>query len=434
MKQATGLRQFRIVLDYEFMSYMKNKVYVVTTIVFVVLIAIGLFLPSIIGFFKDLDVIPGSGEPVDDPKAAVYLIDESAKAPDAASLREALTGIRLESADAGRLEEIKKSIDNGEARAAFVVHKPGDYTYIVRRNVGGMGFNDGARLQSALDAHFHAAALAGYGLTEAEIAAFLAPSAMTQLETVQESGKSMEQAYLYTYLLVMLLYMTVMLYGQMVATSVASEKSNRAMEMLITSARPMSLLFGKVIGSGLAGLAQIGVLLLSAVGIYQLNADQFADIAIVRSAFEMPADLLVYTILFYLIGYFMYAFLYGALGSLASRTEDINTSIMPIVLILVAAMMVSIFGMITPEATYVTVCSFIPLLSPMVMFVRICMTDVPFWQIALSIALMLGTTAGIGYVSARIYRIGVLMYGKPPRLGELVRTLRSDRKASARGV
>ncbi|MBP7403156.1 MAG: ABC transporter permease, partial [Clostridia bacterium] len=422
MKKDTGLRQFRTVLDYEFMSYMKNKVYVVTTLVFVALIGIGLFLPAIIDFFKGLDM---GTDPADDPTRTVYIADESGRGPDAAFYAKALEGIRWEIADPAELDGIRTRINDGEARGAFVMHEPGNYTYILRR--AGVASGEGAVVQNALDAWFRSAALAGYGLTDAQIQAFLSPSTLEQDETVRDTGKSMEQAYLYTYLLVMLLYMTVMLYGQMVATSVAGEKSNRAMEMLITSARPTSLMFGKVIGSGLAGLAQIGVLLAAAVGFYQFNADRFADITLVRSMFEMPSWLVATTILFYLIGYFMYAFLYGALGSLASRTEDINTSIMPIVLLLVAAMMVSIFGMINPEATYVTVCSFIPVLAPMVMFVRICMTDVPFWQVAVSVALMLGTTGLIGYLSARIYRIGVLMYGKPPRLSELVRTLRNDR-------
>ena len=425
MKQDTGMRQFRTVLGYEFTSYLKNKVYVITTIVFVVLIGIGLSLPSAIDWFKGMDI---GGEPSAGPEQVAYVIDESGQAPDLAFFETLLPNYLWENAEPGELDGIKKRINDDEAHAAFVVREPGDYTYVIRR----MGITDseGLTLQASLDNHFKAAALAGIGWDEAQIGGFLAPSKMELYETVQESGKSMGQAYLYTYVLVMLLYMTVMLYGQMVATSVASEKSNRAMEMLITSARPMSLMFGKVIGSGLAGLAQIGVLLFSAVGFYQIHAERFSDITMVRSMFEMPPELVVYTILFYLIGYFMYAFLYGALGSLASRTEDINTSIMPIILLMVLAMMVSLLGMANPEASFVTVCSFIPLLAPMVMFVRICMTDVPFWQIALSVVLMLATTGLIGYLSARIYRLGILMYGKPPKLSEIFRTLRQERRAS----
>jgi len=103
--------------------------------------------------------------------------------------------------------------------------------------------------------------------------------------------------------------MTVMMYGQLVASSVAAEKSNRAMEMLITSTRPLNLMFGKVLGSGLAGLTQIGLFLLAAAGFYALNRVHWAGIAFIQSVFDMPPAIIGYTVLFYLLGFFMYAFL-----------------------------------------------------------------------------------------------------------------------------
>jgi ABC-2 type transport system permease protein len=216
-----------------------------------------------------------------------------------------------------------------------------------------------------------------------------------------------------------------MLYGQQVATSIASEKSNRAMEMLITSARPMNLMFGKVIGSGLAGLAQISVLLATAAVFFRLNQNHLESISVINSIFNMTPQIIFFTVLFYLIGYFIYAFLYGALGSLASRTEDINTSIMPIIMVFMVAFFVSVLGLMSPDAGWLVVASFIPLVSPMTMFVRISMTDVPVWQIIVSIILMLATIWATGWLSAKIYRIGILMYGKPPRLKELSAMLRN---------
>ncbi len=423
MKKQRGWQQFCTVLGYEFTSYLRNKAYVITTLVLVGLIGIGLSVPALLSWFKTLDV---GKEPHAKPERIAYLVDACACAPDLDFLRGALPDYDWRAAPLAELEAIKEQIAAEQAHQAIVVDEPGRYRYIIRRV--GMSGNDAYVLQAMLDRYYRGARLGELGLEQAEIERFLAASTLELYETVQESGKSMEQAYLYTYLLVMLLYMTVMLYGQMVASSVASEKSNRAMEMLITSARPLSLMFGKVIGSGLAGLAQIGALLLAALGFYQLHAERFREIILVRSMFEMPWQLVVYTILFYLLGYFIYAFLYGALGSLVSRTEQIQTSITPIVLLLVAAMMVSLLGMTHPEATYVKVCSFIPFLAPMVMFVRICMSEVPFWQIALSIVSMAATAGIIGYVSARIYRVGVMMYGKPPKLAELVKILREERR------
>jgi ABC-2 type transport system permease protein len=199
------------------------------------------------------------------------------------------------------------------------------------------------------------------------------------------------------------------------------------MEMLITSAKPMNLMFGKVIGSGLAGLAQISVMLITAGVFYKINEAHLEAISIIKSVFSMPPQIIFYTILFYITGYFVYAFLYGALGSLASRTEDINTSIMPIILIFMVAFFIAFYGMMSPETPLLTVASFIPFVSPMAMFVRISMTEVPIWQIVVSVALMFATIWGTGWLAAKIYRIGILMYGKPPKIKDLAAMLRNAR-------
>jgi len=420
------MNQFRTVLHYEFMNYMRNKIYVGITIFTVVVLLVALSLPSIIDVVKNLNIGGGDSDPLSDPKNTVHVIDATGQAPSLEWFRTSLPDVRIKLSEQKDLETIRSQVNSGDARAAFIINSPLSYTIIIKRD--GPGGNPGPRIMNSLEPYFRSRQLAALGLTDSQISNVLSEASLEQVETVSESGKSMEQAYLYTYILLMLLYMTVMLYGQMVATSVASEKSNRAMEMLITSANPMSLMFGKVIGSGLAGLLQIGIFVLSAFGFYQINASSYTNVPMVRSAFNMPGQILFYTILFYLLGYFMYAFLYGALGSLASRVEDINTSIMPIVLVFVTAMMVSIFGMITPDATYVTIASMIPLLSPMAMFVRICMTNVPPYQIIISIVLMFLTIIGIGWLSARIYRIGILMYGKPPRPRELFHILRAEKR------
>ena len=149
-----------------------------------------------------------------------------------------------------------------------------------------------------------------------------------------ETGKSQQNTFFYTYIIIMMLYMAIILYGQLVATSVASEKSSRAMEMLITSANPVSLIFGKVFGSALAGLTQMGAIFGSAFLFYNLNASYWGGNSLIQSIFGVPLSLIGFSLLFFLLGYFIYAFIFGALGSLATRTEDINTSTMPITIVL----------------------------------------------------------------------------------------------------
>jgi ABC-2 type transport system permease protein len=418
-------RQFFTVMKFEFMTYLRNKVYVGITLAIVILMAIGLSLPAIISTVQDMGVDFSSD---DEPTVSdtIYVVDKTGQAPDTEWFAQLSDTNLWETATEDKIDEIKTRIDEKNASGLLIINEADDYTWVIRR-MGMMESGMPAQFQTALGQYYRALFLSEQGLDETAIMSALQEPQLEIVEIVEESGKSMEQTYFYTYLLLFLLYMTVMMYGQLVATSVASEKSNRAMEMLITSAKPMNLMFGKVIGSGLAGLAQISVMLITAGVFYKINEAHLEAISIIKSVFSMPPQIIFYTILFYITGYFVYAFLYGALGSLASRTEDINTSIMPIILIFMVAFFIAFYGMMSPETPLLTVASFIPFVSPMAMFVRISMTEVPIWQIVVSVALMFATIWGTGWLAAKIYRIGILMYGKPPKIKDLAAMLRNAR-------
>ncbi|MDD2375077.1 MAG: ABC transporter permease [Eubacteriales bacterium] len=418
-------RQFFTVMKFEFMTYLRNKVYVGITLAVVILMAIGLSLPAIISTVQDMGVDFSSD---DEPTVSdtIYVVDKTGQAPDTEWFAQLSDTNLWETATEDKIDEIKTRIDEKNASGLLIINEADDYTWVIRR-MGMMESGMPAQFQTALGQYYRALFLSEQGLDETAIMSALQEPQLEIVEIVEESGKSMEQTYFYTYLLLFLLYMTVMMYGQLVATSVASEKSNRAMEMLITSAKPMNLMFGKVIGSGLAGLAQISVMLITAGVFYKINEAHLEAISIIKSVFSMPPQIIFYTILFYITGYFVYAFLYGALGSLASRTEDINTSIMPIILIFMVAFFIAFYGMMSPETPLLTVASFIPFVSPMAMFVRISMTEVPIWQIVVSVALMFATIWGTGWLAAKIYRIGILMYGKPPKIKDLAAMLRNAR-------
>jgi ABC-2 type transport system permease protein len=418
-------RQFFTVMKFEFMTYLRNKVYVGITLAIVILMAIGLSLPAIISTVQDMGVDFSSD---DEPTVSdtIYVVDKTGQAPDTEWFAQLSDTNLWETATEDKIDEIKTRIDEKNASGLLIINEADDYTWVIRR-MGMMESGMPAQFQTALGQYYRALFLSEQGLDETAIMSALQEPQLEIVEIVEESGKSMEQTYFYTYLLLFLLYMTVMMYGQLVATSVASEKSNRAMEMLITSAKPMNLMFGKVIGSGLAGLAQISVMLITAGVFYKINEAHLEAISIIKSVFSMPPQIIFYTILFYITGYFVYAFLYGALGSLASRTEDINTSIMPIILIFMVAFFIAFYGMMSPETPLLTVASCIPFVAPMAMFDRISMTEVPIWQIVVSVALMFATIWGTGWLAAKIYRIGILMYGKPPKIKDLAAMLRNAR-------
>ena len=130
-------------------------------------------------------------------------------------------------------------------------------------------------------------------------------------------------------------------------------------------------------------------------------------------------------LVFFILGFLIYAFLYGAVGSTASKLEDINTSVMPITILFVVAFIVIMISMSSGNVdnTIMKVCSFIPFTSPMSMFTRIAMSTVPWYEIAISIAILVGSTVGIGLLSAKIYRVGVLMYGTTPKISNIIKAV-----------
>jgi ABC-2 type transport system permease protein len=237
-------------------------------------------------------------------------------------------------------------------------------------------------------------------------------------------GKDQAENFLYTYIMIFALYMVILLYGQMVATNVATEKSSRAMEVLITSAKPTSMMFGKVLASCIAGFSQLVLIFGTAILLYHVNGEALSN-PIIASIFNIPLELFAYMIVFFVLGFLIYAFLFGAVGSTVSKLEDINTSVMPITFLFVIGFMVVMFSMTggSIDNTLMRVCSYIPFTSPMAMFTRIAMSTVAWYEIAASIVILIGSTVGIGVLSAKIYRMGVLLYGTPPKIGAILKAV-----------
>ena len=415
------MKQFRHIFAFEYLSYAKNKAFVATTVILILIMAVVLCFPRFSNGDFLSGLVGGEGRTV-----AVAGASEAESQEVAAYLQTVLPDDRVvaDTADEAALHE---RVLSGEYDAVIRLISPTQYQYITETAMTDM---TAMTVSEALSARLRSMQLSAYGLSEAQVTGVLTAAVTAVPVTL---GNDQSQTFFYTYILMFLLYMAVMMYGQLVAQSVAVEKSSRAMELLITSAKPTSLMFGKVLGAGAAGFTQLILLLGSAFLLYRVNAEFWADNATMASIFDMPLSILLYTILFFVLGFLLYAFLYGALASLASRLEDINTLVMPVTFLMLIAFLVSIFSMLGDvDSVLMRVASFVPFTSPMAMFTRICMGSVAPWEIVLSVALLVGSTIGIGYLAAAIYRVGVLMYGKPPKFMALVRAVQSDRAARRR--
>ena len=410
------MKQFGTILKFELRYYFKNKVFVGVTTLLIVLIAAVMFFPRIATLFESDSTVENPGD------LAVMLVsvqDENQVELVQQSFAAAFTDYDVQFTNA-ELNEIKDSIVEGQAECAIVMTGPTSYTYYV--NNLSMYDANAEIANTVLQRIYQTSALIGSGMSAEQAGEVMNIQIAAEVETL---GKDQMLNFFYTYIMIFALYMVILLYGQMVATNVATEKSSRAMEVLITSAKPTSMMFGKVLASCFAGLVQLITIFGSALFFYNINQSYWGDNAIVQSIFNIPAELFAYMLVFFVLGFLIYAFLYGAVGSTASKLEDINTSVMPITMLFIIAFFVVMFSMTSGNVdnALIKVCSYIPFTSPMAMFTRICMSTVAWYEIAISIAILIGSTFGVGVLAAKIYRTGVLLYGTTPKIRNIIKAV-----------
>ena len=410
------MKQFLRIFRFEFTYYLKNKIFLGVTLALVALIGVVMCLPRIMENIGDDEP---SGEDAR-PLMLVWAEGEVDPAAIGEAFATAFPEYRVEMTEEGG-EALTDRVESGDAECAFALQGLTEFTYYVYD----LTLYDAcpAIASGLLTELYRTAVMLQSGMSAEQVQALaqFVPQGSTEL-----LGQDQAQNYLYTYLMLMALYMVILLYGQMVATNVASEKSSRAMELLITSVRPTTMMFGKVIASCLAGLTQLVAIFGSALVFYRMNASYFADNEMIRSLFNIPPALLGYMLLFFVLGFFLYAFLFGAIGSTASKLEDINTSTMPLMFLFIIAFLVVMFSMSAGDVNNVAmvICSFIPFTSPMAMFTRLAMTNVPIYEVVISVALLAGSVVGVGVLAAKIYRVGVLLYGTQPRLSAILKAIR----------
>ncbi len=404
------MKQFGIILKYELKNYLKNKLFVGITIFLVVAISIVMFLPNIISAFESDDEGTESL-----PVMLVQSDDETLLALVEEYFSAVFTDYNVVRANS--FEEFEESIVSQKAECGFVVESADECYYYV--NDLSMSDSNVTRANTALLEVYRANAMMELGITMEEAMEIMSVSIKSETKIL---GKDQVQNFIYTYVMIIALYVVILLYGQMIASNVATEKSSRAMELLITSAKPTSLMFGKILSSCIMGFSQLLLVFGTALVLFNINREQFSN-PIIASVFDMPPELFGFMLVFFVLGFLVYAFLYGAVGSTVSKLEDINTSVMPITFLFIIAFMVSMMSMTEGDvnSTMMQVCSYIPFTSPMVMFTRICMSTINWYEIVASIAILVVSVVGIGIASAKIYRVGVLLYGTPQKLPAIIK-------------
>ncbi|HEY6805526.1 MAG TPA: ABC transporter permease [Pyrinomonadaceae bacterium] len=277
--------------------------------------------------------------------------------------------------------------------------------------------DDAVRQQRLTDAHVDAKTLSALQRPVA-----FETTRITAAGNEHDSGASFPLVFGFGFLM----YISVLLYGQVVLGAVIEEKETRIAEILFSSVRPFTLMMGKLVGVSLVALTQLAIwgVAFAGFGLYGINL--LASRGVPARLPNIPLSFYLYFVLFFLAGYFVYSTLYALVGSIVTTAQEGGQVAMPIIILLVISFYLFFPVSKNPDSTLSFWLSMVPLFSPISMLIRIVTQTPPLWQIALSLLFSLAFGTLLTWVASRIYRIGMLMYGKRPTIPELVRWVRSQ--------
>jgi len=421
------MKQFLTVLKFELDNYFKNKSFVITTFVLAFIIAAVVIVPTMIpGLLDD------EKETAEPDASEEFVIDDEMDSEEAELQALGVCFGKEANLDAEMIEAIypaewttyekesdmREAVEFGDVEAGFMIESPTEIIYVV--NDLSMYDYLGSMFSQTLSECYKQQYLLDKGLTAEEIA----ESESFYVNVTEEVlGKDSGENYWYTYVLVFVVYFLIIFYGQMIATSVTTEKSNRAIEILVTSVNSTSLICGKVLAGAIAGVLQAGIILGSGFVSYSLVQEAWDGL--LDFLFDIPANVLFVYAVFAVLSYLLYAFIFGMLGALVSKTEDISKSSSPVLMLYIASFMIAIFGMTSDSNSIVMkVASYIPFTSGNAMFIRVSMGSVAVWEVLVS-AVILGLSCVVaGVLAAKIFRFGTLHYGNPIKFKTALKKLK----------
>ncbi len=413
------MKKFLIILHSELKEYLSAKGFVIFTLLIAIVGAGGLCLPRFIDLsdFTGVEVVAKKEQEETSKKEEqdkLYILDE-AKVIDEETLESYFP--EYEWVEATNAKEIEQAVESQEAKAGFVVKAPDSYIYYVYNR--GLDDELGDTFNEAMQVFYRQYYCKKNALNYDEIEQMYDAQMMVEEEIL---NKDTRENYIYCYIFIVLIFMMIVMYGQMIAVSVTTEKSNRAIEVLVTSTTPNSLLFGKVIAGAIGGLLQFGLVIGAILISYQINREAWGGA--LDFVLQVPIEVLIAFALFGIGGYLFYAFIYGAAGALVSKTEDVSKSSSGLMTIIMIVYIVSLTQLNHVDGIVTKVLSFLPISSYSTMFARIAMGTVQTWEVVVSFIILVASILGAGWIGAKIYRLGTLRYGNPIKFKTALKSLR----------
>ena len=406
------MQQFFTVFKYEFKKIVLSKGYLISTGIMAIILAGVFFLPQLI---SDLKLFNSDNN----TQVALIKTDYAKSDTLVQTIHAALPDYEVKLTDKSTEEAKQEVIDD---KAKFFIEANHNLTEVTEYSK--IGFSDASvrevqSIDTIIKNRRQTDLLAEQNLAPSAIAKVLNPDVKINLETVNKNGAA---SVIYTFVLIYALYMAITFYGSHVMNSVVTEKTSRAMEVLATSVKPNALLFGKIISTSLAGLIQIAAIIIEAFICVKISSANNPSFPVNQIISNIPTQILVYMLIFFLLGFLIYSFLYGAFASTVSKIDELSSAIMPVQIIIVFTFIATMSAINSGNAdtTFNVFLSYFPFTAPMMMFTRAIISNVSTLEIILSILVLIVSTYFIGWLSARIYRVGILMYGEKPNFIKLM--------------
>jgi len=403
-----------VVLKAEFMRRIRSRAFIVGTVIGAASIVLVSFLPSMLGTMASNSSkrIVLAGDPALTANAAKLLRHDFEVTATLPKIEAAPTAAFLDA--------------HGKAAALAVLTRAADGLHVTAYARDPSAFRDGfardlAPIQIALATGASVQHVAEHTTVPVEI-----HDVSGRFANVNAADAAKGVAYLF----VMLLYVSILLNAQSIMTSVAEEKTSRIAELLVATLDPSRLLAAKIVAAVGTGFIQLAVWIATGIlagrelGTIYARGDAAAATPMFGTLDVSAGEILALTA-FFVVGFAQYGVMYAAAASLINRTEDLGSVTGPLVLPVVAGIILAQLGLQFPNAPSVVAWSFIPLISPFIMFTRIAVSNVPTWQIVLSLALNLIAAIVLAWLSGKVYRVGLLLYGRPPSLKQVLATLRA---------
>jgi len=402
------------VFKFELQSIFNRKSVRVVTVIMAIVFFAATCIPTVLTFFDDKTPDDGENPIVDLERSGIVLLGED------------LTKAELVVYIGNKVEfysnesSLRKAVEDGKIDSGFVISNVTSFKTILKN-------------KEMID---YTSEMVTYILTSIKtehnlIIAGIDPVKVKEASNVKINateeilGKDANQSILISYILMFAVYMLVIMYGSFVSTSVAREKDNRTMEILITSTKPDALIVGKVLANGVAGLVQFSFIFLVALVGYFLNQASFPSIINDMLFGSLTWDALLVFLMFTSLGYLLYLFVYASLGSLVSKLEDVSSSVSVVTMLFMVAYLMANLGLNMPNSLIIKVASYFPFTAILSMPIRYFLTEVSVVELMISLSIMAVTTWLLAIFSIRIYRYGSLSYGNKMNLFKVVKAILS---------